>query len=195
MKIELVEGGKMPQRMSDGAVGYDCFAREVILHESMIVSTNMDNRGVRKSIKTADIHLGFKVDCSIQVVHPSVAAKMAYAGMLLPRSGWGANYGFRLRNTVGVIDPDYRGEVIMKVAFDRCPPELLEFAKSPCNGCDAGCVGIQACYENNHYVDRMAEQPRPGQLLFVPCYVGNLMQVDKLDDTKRGDGGFGSTNK
>jgi len=182
MKIELITGGKMPQRMTKGAVGFDVFARKVDIHETGFEST---------------IHLGFKIDCNFETMftgrRDKDAALMNFAAMLLPRSGWGTRYGFRLLNTTGIIDSDYRGEVIMKVAFNECPPKLLEFANSDCNGCFnlqrnfEGCPAAEAC--------QPMKQPRVGQMLIVPCYVGELQQVDSLDKTERGEGGFGSTDK
>jgi len=118
------------------------------------------------------------------------AALMNFSAMLLPRSGWGTKYGFRLLNTTGIIDSDYRGEVIMKVAFNKCLPELLRFSESYCNGCAHSC---EPC--NYRKVGVKKEQPRVGQMLIVPCYIGELKQVDFLDETERGEGGFGSTDK
>lgn len=153
MKIELVEGGKAPKRMSDGAAGFDVFARRIVMHPAI----GGDPAGF-------DLALGFKLDCS----SPTVFG-MTFAGLLLPRSGWGVKYGFRLRNTTGVIDPDYRGEVVMAASCNELPPEL------------------------HMSLNETRDQPRVGQLLFVPCYVGDLAVVDRLDDTPRGAGGFGST--
>lgn len=202
MKIELVEGGKMPERKSAGAAGYDVYAREVELHKIPVLidpfCKTVDDDGQLWSATTgghiygATIKLGFKVDCS----NPWIGEDgnggeypCNWAALLLPRSGWGTDYGFRLKNSVGVVDPDYRGEVIMKATFDECPPELLEFAESSsCNGCKH-----DTCEQCDYHSLGAPGKPRPGQLLFVPCYVGELQQVDKLDDTERGAGGFGST--
>jgi len=188
MKIELLPGGQMPKRMTAGAVGFDVFARDVA------ISARIDPHGNTK--RAARISLGFKIDAS-DVVPAMVTgnwaafllADVAMAPLLLPRSGWGTKYGFTLRNTVGVIDIDYRGEVIMVADYETCPPELVEFSQSQCNGCEeklcSNCEFQRAGFKE--------EQPRVGQMLIVPCYVGKLEQVTKLDDTERGSGGFGST--
>jgi dUTP pyrophosphatase len=83
-------------------------------------------------------------------------------GMIVPRSGLGSK-GFTLRNTVGIIDSDYRGEIILMVTNN---------SKSP--------IPI------NKY-DRVA------QLIFVPVLLPTLNLVNTLDDTIRGEGGFGHT--
>jgi len=206
MKIELITGGKMPQRMTKGAVGFDVFARNVELECVQGFGSGYTENGEQvhsfpmKAI-AAKIHLGFKIDCNethqiiddLQETHEGAlianwTAQMNFAAMLVPRSGWGAKYGFRLKNTVGIIDPDYRGEVIMVAEFDECPPELLAFANSECNGCNPNC---NTCSSRSRYV----MQPRVGQMLLVPAYVGELPVVDQLEETERGAGGFGSTDK
>jgi len=198
MKIELITGGKMPQRMTKGAIGFDVFARKVYIHEHHLMSA-FCGKSMFKKPTGATIHLGFKIDCNFETMftgrRDKDAVLMNFAAMLLPHSGWGTEYGFRLLNTTGVIDPDYRGEVIMKVAFNECPPELLEFANSDCNGCFNRNME-DFCYicSSSSLWQRM-EQPRVGQILIVPCYVGELQQVDSLDETERGEGGFGSTDE
>jgi dUTP pyrophosphatase len=91
-----------------------------------------------------------------------VAIPTGYMGMIVPRSGLGSK-GFTLRNTVGIIDSDYRGEIILMVTNN---------SKSP--------IPI------NKY-DRVA------QLIFVPVLLPTLNLVNTLDDTIRGEGGFGHT--
>jgi dUTP pyrophosphatase len=95
-----------------------------------------------------------------------VAIPAGYVGLLLPRSSWGAK-GFRLANTCGVIDSDYRGEIIM--VRDNNPM--------------AGHLKVSPG-------DKVA------QLIVVPC-LQEWRQVglrDDLGETARGDGGFGSTD-
>lgn len=175
MKIQLIPGGKAPERMTSGAVGYDCYAREVELHQDEYSYHPPHGAAIR---------LGFKVDCSdpfevTRFINEHVTdfkPSIVYGAFLFPRSGWARKYGFKLKNTIGVIDPDYRGEVIAEVEFDECPPELL-------------------AYDADSKLGITKDQPRVCQMVFLPCYVGELMQVDKLDDTERGDGGFGSTDK
>ncbi len=86
-------------------------------------------------------------------------------GLLLPRSSWGIK-GFQLANTCGVIDSDYRGEIIMHRDYHPTRGSLV----------------IRAG-------DRVA------QLIVVPC-ISKAIKCDSLTDlsiTERGDGGFGST--
>lgn len=199
MKYKLFPGGRAPERMSDGAAGFDVWARSVELVKGPHVLDHHHNGCSGGYVSPADRHhvigarisLGFAIDTSqMQPNLHTLTPHMANAAVLLPRSGWGTKYGFRLRNTAGVIDPDYRGEVVMVAEFDECPPELLAFAESECcSVCDCG----NCCDQCDYYGIGAPGRPRVGQMLIVPCYVGELQQVDQLDDTSRGAGGFGST--
>lgn len=86
-----------------------------------------------------------------------------WVGLLFPRSGLASRYGICLANGVGVIDPDYTGEI--QVAL--------------WNAGDAPFVV--------HPGDRIA------QLVFVPVAVARFVEVDALENTPRGARGFGST--
>lgn len=88
-----------------------------------------------------------------------------YVAYIFARSGLSIKHGITLLNAVGVIDSDYRGE--LKVG-------VINLKKEP--------------YE-------IKQGERIAQLVIMPV---SLMPVEKaleLTDTKRGDGGFGSTGK
>lgn len=81
------------------------------------------------------------------------------------RSGLGVKHGITLSNGIGVIDSDYRGEIS---------------------------VGLHNISDKSYVInpgDRIA------QLMFVPVYAVSFTEVDELDETARGAGGFGSTGK
>lgn len=89
------------------------------------------------------------------------------AGLVLPRSGLGHRQGLVLGNTIGLIDPDYAGEILIS-AWNRTP---------------AGTAPIEI-----HPGDRI------GQLVFVPILRPTFEVVDDFSQqTARGAGGFGST--
>ncbi len=79
------------------------------------------------------------------------------------RSGLAIKHGIGLTNSVGVIDSDYRGEI---------------------------CVGVI-----NQISEPYTIQPfeRIAQMVIQPVEIPKLIEVDELDDTERGAGGFGST--
>jgi dUTP pyrophosphatase len=80
-----------------------------------------------------------------------------------PRSGLALRHGITCLNTPGTVDSDYRGEV--KVILANLGPETVRLARG----------------------DRIA------QLVPAPAPRATLVEVETLDDTARGSGGFGST--
>lgn len=86
-------------------------------------------------------------------------------GAVYPRSGCATKQGLRLANCVGVIDSDYRGEV--KVPLYNDSDE------------------IQYIYDGN----------RIAQMIIQSYNNAMLAEADDLDETERGNEGFGSTGK
>lgn len=82
---------------------------------------------------------------------------------IFARSGLAAKHGICLANSVGVVDSDYRGEI--KCALINLGDKDFTIEKG----------------------DRIA------QLVFMPVAIASLKEVDTLDETERGAGGFGST--
>lgn len=88
-----------------------------------------------------------------------------YEGQIRPRSGLAAKYGVTVLNAPGTVDSDYRGEI--KVM-------LINLGRAP--------------YRVTLY-DRIA------QLVVAPVEKCESIEVYDLDETGRGEGGFGSTGK
>ncbi|MGN0193913.1 MAG: dUTP diphosphatase [Pseudoramibacter sp.] len=86
-------------------------------------------------------------------------------GAVFARSGLALREGLRPANCVGVIDEDYRGEVTVALHNDSDAPRVVE-----------------------------AEE-RIAQLVIVPYVMPDMTEVEELDQTERGKGGFGSTGK
>jgi dUTP pyrophosphatase len=96
----------------------------------------------------------------------AVAIPPAHAGLVLPRSGLAARHGITLVNAPGLIDPGYRGELrVLLINTDT--REAFEISPG----------------------DRIA------QLLIVATVRVHLTEVDELDETLRGLGGFGSSGR
>lgn len=86
-----------------------------------------------------------------------------YVALVFARSGLGIKHGIAPANCVGVIDSDYRGEIL---------------------------VGLQNSGDTDYTVqpaDRIA------QLMITPVIQAQISMVEELDDTARGAGGLGST--
>ncbi len=88
-----------------------------------------------------------------------------YAAFIYARSGLAIKYGLTLLNAVGVIDSDYRGEV---------------------------CVGLIKLTEEPYTIQPFE---RIAQMVIKPVELPEILEVEELDNTNRGAGGFGSTGK
>lgn len=129
-----------PMKGSEYAAGLDLFA-----------CTDKD---------TIDIPAGetIKIGTGIAVEIP-----YGYFGAVFARSGLATKRGLRPANCVGVIDADYRGEIIVALHNDTDHCETIRFGN------------------------------RIAQLVIMPFLPVELTEVDELSDTVRGEGGFGST--
>ena len=120
---------------------------------------------LRACIDTEELEIGpgektaIPAGVAIEIKEPSVAA------YVFSRSGLGTKEGLTVSQGVGVIDPDYRGEI--KVSLLNTSGE----------------------------VRRIKRGQRIAQLVFMPIFQGVLHAVDELGETDRGAGGFGSTGK
>ncbi|MFM7509239.1 MAG: dUTP diphosphatase [Actinomycetota bacterium] len=96
----------------------------------------------------------------------AVAIPRGYAGFVQPRSGLALKHGVTCLNTPGLIDADYRGELkVLLVNTD--PAEQFEVRRG----------------------ERIA------QLVIQAVEHVSFTEVDELDDTERGEGGFGHTGR
>lgn len=94
----------------------------------------------------------------------AIAIPSGYAGFVLPRSGLAAKHGISIVNAPGLIDSNYRGE-IKAILVNLDSNESFSISHG----------------------DRIA------QLVIMPIPEVSLREVDDLDDTVRGSGGFGSS--
>ena len=96
----------------------------------------------------------------------AVAIPPGYAGFVMVRSGLAARHGISCVNSPGLIDAGYRGEItVILLNTDRHESFPI------------------------HRGDRIA------QLVLQKVTEAMLIEVDELDETTRGDGGFGSTGR
>lgn len=92
--------GLIPKRQTFGSCGYDFYAPEDIVltpGEWTTIDT-----GVRFDGKESVVSL---------IDSPEYLFQAGWFMLIVPRSGFGSKYGFRLRNTVGIIDMDYRDTI------------------------------------------------------------------------------------
>ena len=128
----------MPHREHRWDAGYD-------------LRSNIDDFTICPSEKVK-VYTGVKVQIPVR-----------HMGMIVPRSGLGSKYRVTLANGVGIIDSEYRGEIIVNIVNDGT--EDLEVKR----------------------YDRFC------QLIFVPIYSTELRTVSQLSGTERADKGFGAS--
>ncbi len=93
----------------------------------------------------------------------AMAIPKGLVGLVFARSGLASKRGLAPANKVGVIDADYRGEIMIALHNHSNTPQTIE------------------------------PKERIAQISFVPYVKGNFEVVDDLEETIRGAGGFGST--
>ncbi len=142
LDIVLNSTGIMPTISSEGAAGYDVYA-------------DLGASGRETQLLAGDdilVSVGFKMK-----------VPKGFGAFLLPRSGLGSK-GLVLGNLVGLIDSDYRGEV-MACMWNR--------------------------HQTRTHTIKHGE--RIAQMVIAPVLQFRIREVLSLDVTARGDGGFGST--
>jgi dUTP pyrophosphatase len=141
MKIKLLmDTAKVPTQGTSGAAGWDLYAAKACAIEPD---------------ETVGVHTGIALEIPEH-----------YWGGIYARSGLAIKQGLRPANAVGVIDADYRGEIIV------------------------------ALHNDSSFVREIEVGDRIAQFILHPVidFCG-FSVVDELSDTKRGAGGFGSTGK
>ena len=101
------------------------------------------------------------------LIHTGIAMEIpvGYAGLIYARSGLASKKGLAPANKVGVVDADYRGEIMVALHNHNTVPVSIEPGE------------------------------RIAQLVITPFLKGVFNPVDELSETVRGEGGFGSTGK
>lgn len=99
------------------------------------------------------------------MIHTGVALEVpvGYAGLVYARSGLASKRGLAPANKVGVVDADYRGEIMV------------------------------ALHNHSDEDQIVADKERIAQFVITPVLAVDFEEVEELEDTVRGAGGFGST--
>lgn len=141
LKVRRIsENAVIPTRGSKDAAGYDLYCTS----SSMIEP--------RQTVK---------ISTGIQMEIPD-----GYVGLLFARSGIAIKKGLRPANAVGVIDSDYRGEIIV------------------------------ALHNDSNITQNVTLGDRVAQLVLVRYFAPSIEEVvEELSETERGEGGFGSSGQ
>jgi dUTP pyrophosphatase len=143
LKIKKVkENARVPSRGNQGSAGLDlcaCIDEAITLNcgDTALIPT-----GIAIALPSAD-----------------------YGAFVFPRSGIAVKHGIGLLNSVGVIDSDYRGEIMVGVINQKREAYTIEPGE------------------------------RIAQMVIMPVSMMPVEEVEELDETDRGAGGFGSTGK
>lgn len=102
-----------------------------------------------------------------KLIHTGLAMEIpaGYAGLIYARSGLASKKGLAPANKVGVVDADYRGEIMV------------------------------ALHNHSNVSVSIEPQERIAQLVITPYLTAVFDETDTLSDTVRGEGGFGSTGR
>ena len=138
---KLNDLAKLPTRGSSDAAGYDLYTAtsyniEIQPHTTVKIGTGL----------------------SFELPQGTFAA-------IFPRSGIATKRGLRPANCIGVVDSDYRGEVIV------------------------------ALHNDTDEVQSVEPQERIAQMILLPFVEMSFNEVDELSDTARGESGFGGSGK
>ncbi len=136
---KLNEDAKLPHYGSEYAAGADLYA---LVSEPVIIAPG----------ETQLIHTGL-----------SMEIPEGYAGLIYARSGLASKKGLAPANKVGVVDSDYRGEVMV------------------------------ALHNHSRIAQAIEPFERIAQLVIAPFLKVDYVVADELSETERGQGGFGST--
>lgn len=139
---KLKENAKVPTRGTAGSAGLDlcaCIDEPITL---ICGDTALIPTGIAIALPCAD-----------------------YGAFVFPRSGIAVKHGIGLLNSVGVIDSDYRGEIMVGVINQKRDAYTIEPGE------------------------------RIAQMVIMPVSMMPAEEVTQLSETDRGDGGFGSTGK
>ncbi len=134
---KLTENAKLPTYGSPHAAGADLYSAEAYAIPAG---------------ETVFVHTGISIELPSGMV-----------GLIYARSGLACKQDLAPANKVGVIDCDYRGEIVV------------------------------ALYNHGNKAREIAVGDRVAQLVIAPYYTADFVETDELSETVRGAGGFGST--
>ena len=138
---KLREGAKLPTYGSEFAAGadlYACLDTPVTIepHETLLIPTGL-----------------------------AMELPVGWAGLVYARSGLATKKGLAPANKVGVVDADYRGEIMVALHNHGTQPQTVEKGE------------------------------RVAQMVLMPFLAAEYFEAEELSDTARGDGGFGSSGR
>jgi dUTP pyrophosphatase len=126
-----------------------------------------------------------------KTIHTGIALQIPdeWVGLIWPRSGLSVKKGVDV--LAGVIDSNYRGEVMVCLLNTQRPLPLFETPHDTTRAIQT----LSRAAQTATVAVKINKGDRIAQILFQPIPTIPVERVDILDDTERGSGGFGSTGK
>ena len=182
MKIQVLKNetyqsvDNLPTKGTDRATGFDV----VVTSEPEIIGEIYDN-GAYKRVD----YIQYKTNLKLAVQKERVFSNFGYTDLdydilAFPRSSI-SKYNLTLANCIGLIDADYRGEVLLRFKYQWQPEDY----KIRTDNLLEGRVNFTKLYNKGDKVCQL-KVTKVENVEFVLVY--------ELDSTTRGDGGFGSTD-
>ena len=182
MKIQVLKNetyqsiDNLPKKGTDRATGFDV----VVTSDPEIVGDQYEN-GAYKRID----YIQYKTNLKLAVLKDRQFSNFGYTDLdydilAFPRSSV-SKYNLVLANCIGLIDADYRGEVLLRFKYIWQPEDYLVGNDKTLEGY----VNFTKLYNKG---DKVC------QLKVTKVENVEFVLVDELDSTNRGDGGFGSTD-
>ncbi len=182
MKIQVLKNetyqsvDNLPNKGTDRATGFDV----IVTSEPEIVGETYDN-GAYKRVD----YIQYKTNLKLAVQKERVFSTFGYTDLdfdilAFPRSSI-SKYNLVLANCIGLIDADYRGEVLLRFKYQWQPEDY----KIRTDNLLEGTVNPIKLYKKG---DKVC------QLKITKVENVEFVLVDELDSTTRGEGGFGSTD-
>lgn len=186
VKIYALPGGSLPERQTEGAVGFDVRARAIVSSFEMDTSNSNLRRTIFdfETIPTDERVRGQVYDLPTasggrELIYRMQPGESVLVGIgfvtempfplfmwVTPRSGLAAKFNIQVTNAPGTVDPDYRGE-----------------------------AGALVLNRGPNYFD-LRRGMRIAQVIFTPAVIPNFVSVgtfEELSRSSRHTGGFGST--
>jgi dUTP pyrophosphatase len=164
-----IENLEIPKRKSDKAAGYDIIATS----DPKIVGNQYKDGW--NSIDYIEYETNLYIAPSLENVHT----------FIFPRSSI-SKYNLVLANSIGLIDNDYRGQLCCRFKYIFQPQDMKVIQDVDYGiGEVVGKIDINKIYKKGDAI---------AQLMLSETITVEWVVVDNLDETKRGSGGFGSTD-
>ncbi len=168
---KLSQNAKIPSRAHESDVGYDVWA-------------------IDYKIGLLDSFHNYRPQVTL-FTGLSIKPPRGHYWELLPRSSVSKSL-LMLANSVGIIDPDYTGELMFKFNFASSPKYFPNLHASHLSSIRTASESVEN-YMRNFIIPEEGKFWKVGQLVLRKKLSCEIVELNELPETERGSGGFGST--